>query len=112
MFKFKLIAFSLPALLIISCNKAEEVPIGDVDCNTVTFSGTIEPLFTESCLGCHGPTSVDGNLSDYDAIKVYADNGQLQNLVLTTRNMPIGKAFTSEQLGQVKCWLDDGAPDN
>lgn len=96
-----------------SCTKENTDPIADVDCSTVTFSETIFPIFEQSCnaSGCHGGASYNGTFTSYEAIKVIADNGKLKQQVLDNRTMPKGGALTSEELGQIKCWLDAGAPE-
>ena len=107
----------IPALMLFAlaaCKKSETaaIQIGDVDCATVSYSETIKPLFDARCLSCHEANSPDGALTNYEDTKIYVDNGKIKDEVLTSRSMPIGTAFTSTQLGQVKCWLDAGAPNN
>ncbi len=107
----------IPALMLCAlaaCKKSTTAttPIGTVDCSTINYAGTIKPLFDAKCVSCHGTNSSDGALTNYAETKVYADNGKLKDEVLTSRSMPIGTGLTSEQLGQVKCWLDAGAPND
>lgn len=93
-------------------NNVTTPPTAGFDCSTVTYSVTIKPLFDATCLACHGSNSPDGALTNYSEIKAYADNGKLKSEVLTNKSMPIGNAYTSDRLAQVKCWLDAGAPNN
>jgi mono/diheme cytochrome c family protein len=111
--KFMLAAICAAFLFFSTCTKENTDPIADVDCSTVTFSATIFPIFEQNCntSGCHGSGAANGVFSDYDAIKVIADNGKLRTEVLDDRTMPIGSTLTSEELGQIKCWLDAGAPE-
>ncbi len=107
----------IPALMLFAlaaCKKetTETTPIASVDCTTVTYSEVIKPLFDANCVSCHGTGSPDGALNNYAETKVFAENGKLKDEVLTTRSMPIGKTLSSDQLGQIKCWLDDGAQNN
>lgn len=98
-----------------SCNKeTEKIPIGTVDCSSVTFEKIIFPLVESSCgnAGCHGANALNGEMLNYSQIKAFADNGELKTHVLEVQDMPQGGTLTSEQLGQVKCWLDAGAPNN
>ena len=102
-------------LAISACNKDDnKTPIADVDCTTVTFSGTMSNLITTNCgdSGCHGAGSTNGEFNTYEKIKVIADNGKLANRVLDRQDMPLGGSLTSNELGQIQCWLDAGAPDN
>jgi cytochrome c peroxidase len=61
-----------------------------VDCNTVTYSGTIVPIIQTNCLGsgCHGSGSSNDNFTVYAGIKTQADNGKLENRVLDKKDMP------------------------
>lgn len=107
----------IPALMLFAlaaCKKetTQATPISNVDCNTVTYSGVIKPMFDANCVSCHGTGSSDGALTNYSETKIYVNNGKLKDEVLTNRSMPIGKTLSSDQLGQVKCWLDDGAANN
>ncbi len=106
---------SLIFILISACNKDDDkTPIANVDCNTATFAATIFPLLESKCgnASCHGAGSSVSELINYDQIKVYADNGGLEDRVLDEQDMPQGGSMTSEQLGELKCWLDAGAPNN
>ncbi len=104
--------------ILSACSKDDDdatlTPIGTVDCTTVTYSGVISALATSSCnsASCHGTGSSNGDLTTYAGMKVFADNDKLKEEVLDTQDMPRGGSLTSEQLGQFKCWLDAGAPNN
>ncbi len=106
----------IPAAILFAataCKKSSTLtPIGTVDCSTVSYSQTIEPLFETHCIGCHATGSGDGALSNYAEVKVYVENGKLKDEVISSQGMPVGSSFTSEELGQVQCWIDDGAPNN
>lgn len=103
--------------ILAACGKDDETnltPIADIDCSTVTYSAVISMLTASKCnsASCHGSGSSNGDFTDYTGIKPLADNGKLKTEVLDTQEMPRGSSLTSEQLGQFKCWLDAGAPDN
>lgn len=112
--KHKVIIPALILFALVACKKenTNTTSIGTVDCTTVSYAETIKPLFDARCVSCHATNSPDGALSNYAETKIYADNGKLKDEVLTARSMPIGTAFTSTELGQVKCWLDAGAKNN
>lgn len=107
--------FGIFVLLIFACGKdTVKVPIGEVDCTTVTYSGTISQLFDSHCntAGCHNAGSDDGDFTTYDLVKPWADNGEIAKETLDKQTMPEGGSLTSEQLGRLQCWLDAGAPNN
>jgi len=111
--KFAFAALGCITLIFFSCQKGE-TPIGTVDCSTVTYSGTISPLVATYCggSGCHGANGHNGPMVTYNNLKAYVDNGAFKREVLTRQTMPEGGSLSSSQLGQIKCWLDSGAPDN
>lgn len=113
----KKILFSIPflALLILllpSCGE-DEAPV-TIDCTTVTYSGTIKALVNSNCSdsNCHGAGAPNGDYTTYDNIKGVATDGKMNSEVVVQKSMPIGSNLTDTEIAQVKCWLDDGAPNN
>jgi hypothetical protein len=110
--KSKIFAFSLLIqFLLIACQK-ENIPIAaNIDCTTVTYAGTIEPLIRQSCGGssCHGTNGRHGDMMSYAKLKPYVNNGQFKREVLDRQTMPEGSNLSSQELGQIQCWLDNGA---
>lgn len=109
--KISFLIFTLVLFIFSSCTKDD--PIAEVDCSTVTFSAVIFPIFEQNCntSGCHDGSTYNGTFTSYSNIKGVADNGQLRKKVLEERSMPKEGSLTSEELGQIKCWLDAGAPE-
>ena len=105
--------FFFSILLLASCKK-DPIAIGNVDCNTVTYASTIAPLLTSNCnsSGCHNAGSSKGDLTTFSKLSVYVNNGTFKKEVLTDQSMPTSGPLSSEQLGQVQCWLDSGALNN
>lgn len=94
-----------------SCTKDK---IDGVDCSTVTFSETVFPIIQQNCnlSGCHGAGSAQINYTSYDSLSVVVDNGKFETMVLVDRSMPQGGgSLTDEELAQLQCWIDAGAPE-
>ena len=94
-----------------------------VDCNCFcdttryTFNAIINPVLLNSCVGCHKPGSLGGNidLSTYDKVKIQADNGKLLGSVSHTVGyspMPQGGKLPDCEITQIKKWIGAGAPNN
>ena len=91
---------------------------GGCDTENVSFSGFVQPVIQNSCQGCHSGNSPSGDidLTNYQNIKVVADNGRLFGAISWANgfeNMPQG----GDQLPQctidkIKSWIDAGAPNN
>lgn len=109
-----LISVILAVIFSNACKKEKKISPGTVDCSTVTYSATIAPLISSNCgsSGCHGSGSSNGELISYTKIKPYANNGKLKSRVIDIQDMPQGGSLTADQLGQINCWLNAGAPNN
>ncbi|MBB6610801.1 c-type cytochrome [Pontibacter sp. Tf4] len=89
-------------------------------CNTtnVTFSGTIKPIFSKYCTGCHSGAAPTGgiNLTIYDHAAGVAKSGRLVGAVTHAAGfepMPQGGAkLPACEINQIKAWVDAGAPNN
>lgn len=83
-----------------------------------TFSGTIQPMMSTKCQGCHNPNSLGGgiDLSTYAGIKSAALSGALYGSVSWASGysqMPKGGSKMSDcEIQQVKKWVDAGALNN
>lgn len=88
---------------------------GPCDSSNVTFSGTINSLLQNSCVGCHSGSS-GTNLVGYANVKAQVDNGKLFCAVNHESGclpMPQNAAKLSNcKIRQIKIWIDAGAPNN
>lgn len=93
-----------------ACSKSN-VACGDqIDCTSVTYSGTIKPLVATKCAisGCHA-----GSYGTYSGLKSIADNGNLYSQVVSSENMPTGGVnMTCKERAEIECWVNAGAPNN
>lgn len=107
------IGFIITLLGTFAC-KDGGVEVGDVDCSTVTYSGTIQPLIEMNCSApsCHGAGSDRGDYTTYDLFLPNVQNGKVEKRVIQDQDMPVSGPLSSTELGQLQCWIDAGAPDN
>lgn len=119
--KIGLICFVVTSFLLSSCLKDKTSPINPVECSTiVSYSTDIVPIINSSCVngqgagtGCH-----DDWIFDYSNIVLYMQAGSWQNAVINTRAMPkIPNDFgidslTNDEYQIMKCWIDQGYPEN
>jgi len=82
-------------------------------CN-VSFNASVKPVVDLKCVnyGCHGTGTSNGDFTTYEGIKPLADNGRIKQLVFEDKTMPVNCALTNDELQSIKCWLDNGAPNN
>lgn len=97
--------------------------LNTTDCNCYcdpakfTFGAVIQPIISNSCVGCHNPGNLGGSidLSTFADIKVQAENGKLVGSVShadTYKPMPQGGKLSSCEIDQIKSWVNAGAPNN
>ncbi|MCB0609206.1 MAG: hypothetical protein H6562_22640 [Lewinellaceae bacterium] len=96
----------------------------NTDCNPACnpanfgFAADILPIIKNSCNGCHSGTSPQGsvNLTDYNHIKGYVDNGSLLGAIQRQAGFnpmpPTGGPLSDCRIEQIRKWVDAGAPNN
>jgi len=124
--KFSLIvAFSITALLVVTCK--HEIPLTDKDgdnntdtCGTIvfTYSGGVAPLMNTYCAKCHNATTTKAgiDLTSYDGVKTVGLNGRLLGSIKQAsgyKPMPPGTTkLTGCQIRQIEKWVQAGAANN
>ncbi len=85
-----------------------------VSCDTITYSRHIVPIVSSSCTftDCHDAGSSNGDYTTYDGLKAKAVNNTLRSRVLVIGDMPKAGSITVIQRQEIKCWLNNGAPNN
>jgi len=112
----KLLLLSLGFVLWNACTyKKGEVPVAEIPCDSMSYSTHIDPIIATYCIDCHtaGGTGT-GDFTSYSDLKIAADNGSLKRTVFTLKSMPPAGSpeLTDEQRANIKCWVEQGAPQN
>lgn len=113
----------IPILLVLigltialsSCQYLNEEELS-TNCETdnISLAGNILPMIQMECAtaGCHVTGTGRMVLTDYNQLKIVADDGRLRHMVITTRNMPPTKSLDPCQIEELRAWIDQGALDN
>lgn len=110
----------LVTIFIISCT-SDKGPVTETivmdDCDTTNgYVDGVEAIISANCnnAGCHDAGSSNGDFTTYEGVKLYADNGKLNNRVLVLQDMPLTPVapLTESQKSVIKCWLTNGATEN
>ena len=123
--KLFLLSCSLAMILSLqSCEQYVIMPPDDV--GEVTFSGTIQPIFTANCAGCHNGTGHPLNLTegnsfaalqaytpDQDGQTINAENPEESVLYIMALDGAHGYfSLSGKEKAQILQWITDGAPNN
>lgn len=112
-----LVVFSL---FFVSCyyDNAEALyPTLNTSCDTtnVTYSGTLVPILTDNCTGCHGGPNPSGSVSltSLASVKAQASGGMLMKALNGTGVpvMPQSGSLPSCKIDQFRIWIRIGMPD-
>jgi hypothetical protein len=91
-------------------------PTSPCDSATVSYMSDIRPIIFQSCAinGCHASGGPQSELTTYEQVKFYVDNGLFKSWVIdqVPYAMPIGTPLTPEELQKIGTWLDEGACKN
>lgn len=108
-----------------ACNKDKIVEQNVVCTDEITFNNTIQPILSQSCgysnTGCHDGVSH----SDYNVYAGVLEDIEVESgksfynvvingaLVMPPGNTPSDRPqeLTQEEYGLIKCWLDNGYPE-
>jgi uncharacterized membrane protein len=94
---------------ISSCAKDK----AEIPCDTISFSQQVNTIITQNCISCHSSSAVMGSLENYTNIKAKADDGKLVDRVEKKMMPPSGSnPLTDSQIRTIKCWVNQGAPNN
>jgi len=90
---------------------------GACDTSNVTFSGSVNPILQNNCVGCHSGSVLSGgvDLSSYNAVYTQAANGNLKGSINGYPGytvMPLGGQLSECDINQINFWINDGAPNN
>ncbi len=84
-------------------------------CDTMvrTYTTHIKPIIDRSCVNCHGPNGIQSSdpLTSYNAVRLYARNGQLVSRTNNTSNpMPPSGLLPECDRRQIEAWVKRGSP--
>lgn len=101
-------------LLSASCSKEEKKENISCDGSNLTYNSGVSSIINSNCTtsGCHGSGSSNGNYTTYSGLKSIINNGQFNKSVLVNQNMPKGSSLSESELNKLKCWVDNGYPEN
>ena len=114
--KIGIAVFFFVAALDTSCtyNKEELLYPSPPGCDTVpSFQGSVKIIINNKCAisGCHDEFASGGyTFQNYTQINSAKNN--IKSAVVIQKIMPLTGTITPDEINQLRCWIDNGAPNN
>lgn len=108
---FSVLVLSILSLLLLSCGKDSI----ECDGSTPTYESDIKIIINDNCTSCHsyrGDATSPGWFTDYDGLSEVISNGQFEAKVLASKSMPKNSKLTNTEMQLIRCWVDNGYPEN
>ncbi len=91
--------------------------LGACDTSVISYSGSIVPLLSNNCIGCHSGASPSGGiaLTSYSAVATVAANGKLYGAVAGLSGysaMPPGVSLNDCLVETIRLWVENGYPND
>ncbi len=99
-------------LTFVSCHKGKTLAPGSC-VTTISYTTDIIPIIQSSCMECH-----DTWITEHNNIVNYINNESWQNAIWGSYTMPkmpnnFGiDSLTSDEIQIMKCWVEQGFPEN
>lgn len=114
--KTKMFALFLPVLLVGCEYQSEEALFQEKELceSSLTFSSHIEEIINTNCAvaGCHSPGGISPDLSTYEKVKERARDVAHETKTLQMPPPSSGKSLSQQEIDQIACWVEQGAPLN
>lgn len=80
----------------------------------ISFSSTVSNIISTNCAvgGCHDGSKAIPNFKEKDVIISKAQGIKNRTSAKTMPPASSGRSLTDEEIQQIACWVNDGAPDN
>ena len=107
----QLLLISSLLLLAISCNKKDAF-VAVCDGSNPTYDANVQTIIQQNCIQCHGSGSSNGDFSTYAGLSSVTTNGKFEKEVLTDQTMPQSGPLSEAEQNKLKCWVENGFPEN
>ncbi|MEL6863801.1 MAG: hypothetical protein AAFP19_05245 [Bacteroidota bacterium] len=107
----------LAGILFFSCdNDKLPEPTAPLCDTSATYDNQIKAIIDSGCsiVDCHdGGGGAPGDFTTYSSLEFYLTSDQIFDRVYTIMDMPLAPGeLTAEEFTALRCWLEDGFPEN
>jgi len=95
--------FGMTIITLVACKKTQNVTC---DGSTPTYNSYVKSIVDSKCVSCHS------SYSSYNGLSGIISSGQFEKEVIINQTMPQNGSIASGDLSKLKCWIDNGYPEN
>lgn len=108
------ILMMLLSVSIFGCSKEDKKMSVTCDGSNLAYNTGISSIINANCnnSSCHGSNSPHGSFTTYSGLQGVISNGAFNSQVIVNQTMPQGSSLTQSELNKLKCWVDNGYPEN
>jgi len=107
---FRWVVICLVGLSLLSIEGCRKDKPEEIVCDgsTPTYTGQIRAIINSNCTSsaCHP------GFTTYSGLQSVVQNGMFAREVLERRSMPRNGKLSTQALVQIKCWVENGYPEN
>ncbi len=98
---------------LLACTADTVAPAGPCE-EVMTYDAGIRDIVRNKCnfSGCHDGSSGVGNYNSYQGMERILQNDAFHREVVTTKTMPKSGTLSAEEFEALKCWSENGYPEN
>ncbi len=104
----KILVASIAVVLLMESCKKDKVQNVQCDGSNPTYTGQIRAIINANCTSsnCHP------GFTTYAGLEGALQNGSFEREVLTNQTMPRNGSLSASELSKIRCWVDNGFPEN
>jgi len=84
------------------------------DGSNPVYNNEVKNFISNSCSGvtCHSSGATGPDISSYSKLQPYLNSGAFEREVVTEQTMPKVGSLSPSELSWIKCWVENGYPEN
>jgi hypothetical protein len=103
------------SIIIYSASCTQDQVVAPEPCTEVkSYNESIRDILRYKCntSGCHDGSSGVGNYNSFSGIARVVENGEFRQEVIVEKTMPKDGSLTDEEFTLLKCWSENGYPED
>ena len=92
----------------------DQVPLPEPCDEVKSYNEVIRDILRKKCntSGCHDGASGIGSYNSFSGVRQVLESGEFRQEVVIKKSMPKDGSLTDEEFNLLKCWSENGYPEN